>query len=162
MRVCFLSLILTVTFLAGCSCSSGEKSWGVLELVQIAQKYDPTASDVSMPPAYIKVKEGEEEKKVKNPAYYNLAVLCTSYPQEGCKGIIGDNGIGKRVVFRGLQLIVLRYDSTKNACKAALEIGQWYSRNWLFDDVTGEPILEDFLKKAYDAKRPTKPSDCEF
>ena len=40
-------------------------------------------------------------------------------------------------------------------------IGQWYAYNWLFDDVTKEPVLEDFVKKAFGAKRPAKDFRCD-
>lgn len=135
-------------FFASCSCSSEEKKWGPIELYQIAQKYDKNVSDVQMPPP-------------NTPQYLEKAILCKNYPTEGCRGIIND-GIGKRFNFLGIEIIVLRYDSTVNACKAALEIGQWYSRDWIFDDVTEEPILEDFVQKAYNAKKPLVPADCEF
>lgn len=141
--------LISSFFLGSCSCSSEEKRWGAIELYKIAEKYDKNLSRYQMPP------EGTD-------LYEAKAVLCTKLPPEGCVGIIRGDGRGGRFVFRGLELPVMRYDNTENACKAALAIGQWYSRDWIFDDVTDEPILEDFVKKAYDAKRPLKASDCKF
>ncbi len=149
MKRVFLTTILCILFVSGCSCSSEEKKWGAIELYKIAEKYDPNLSRYQMPP------ENSELYKVKS-------VRCEKLPPEGCIGIIRGDGNGARFTFKGLDFPVMRYDSTENACKAALEIGQWYSRDWIFDEVTDEPVLEDFIKKAYDAKRPTKPSDCEF
>ncbi len=54
------------------------------------------------------------------------------------------------------QIIFVEFNSFDAARKEAKRIDQWYVRNWVIDDVTGEPPLERFVQKVYQAKRPTK------
>ena len=84
-------------------------------------------------------------------------VLCAPYRKEGCLA-----GSGKRIRVRLVELLVIEYEHSNQACLAAQEIGQWYAYNWLFDDVTDEPVLEDFSIKAFGAKKPKSVKDCEF
>lgn len=82
-------------------------------------------------------------------------VICSQYRSEGCI-----EGSGKRIKVRMVELLVIQYETRKQACLAALEVGQWYAYNWLFDDVTKEPVLEDFVTKVYQAKKPTSEEEC--
>lgn len=82
-------------------------------------------------------------------------ITCRAYPSEGCV-----SGSGKRIKVRLVELIVLQYEKKVSACLAALKINQWYARNWIFDDVTNEPVLEDFVKKVFEAKKPESEKDC--
>ncbi len=75
-------------------------------------------------------------------------VLCENYGP-GCR-----QGSGKRIKVRKVELLVLEFDSTKNAREEAKKIGQYHARNWLLDDVSNEPVLESFVKKAFAAKKP--------
>ena len=84
-------------------------------------------------------------------------VLCENYRSEGCV-----DGSGKRIKVRLVELLVIQYETSQQACLAALEIGQWYAFNWLFDDVSGEPVLEDYVLKAFAGKKPEKKEDCDF
>lgn len=83
-------------------------------------------------------------------------VLCSQYPADGC--VVGS---GKRILVRRVEVLVLQYESTLQACRAAATIGQWYARNWIFDDVTNEPVLEDFVQKVFDGKKPKDLAECE-
>lgn len=83
-------------------------------------------------------------------------ILCENYRTEGC--VVGS---GKRMKVRLVEVIVLQYERPIQACLAAVAINQWYARNWLFDDVTNEPVLMDFAKNVFDAKKPESPKDCE-
>jgi hypothetical protein len=40
------------------------------------------------------------------------------------------------------------------AISAAKKFRGYYARNWLFDDVTGEPVLEKFVTEKLEAKKP--------
>lgn len=83
--------------------------------------------------------------KILLPKTMEDGIKCSDYG-EGC--IAGHN-----VLVLGLEMIVVEYDSSENAKKAAMVIDAYYVKNWLFDDVYGEPVLEKFAKKAYDAIR---------
>ncbi|OUR99922.1 hypothetical protein A9Q84_02510 [Halobacteriovorax marinus] len=78
-------------------------------------------------------------------------VLCENYQVDGC--IIGS---GKRIKVRLIELMAMEFDSEENARKAALAYDQYYARNWFFDEVKGEPVLESFIKEVYGAKNPKK------
>ena len=111
------------------SCSKG-KTWNALEMFDKAFKYDSSI----------------EEVRTLDPT---LSIKCAAYPA-GCV-----TGSPKRFKIRLVDMIVVKFKSERQACEAAVKIDQYYTRNWLLDDVKGEPVLEDFVKKVYDAKNPT-------
>ncbi len=55
---------------------------------------------------------------------------------------------------RNLDLIAVEFLTEEQAKYAAKKIRGYYVGNWIFDDVTGEPILEEFVSRALDAKKP--------
>lgn len=73
-------------------------------------------------------------------------VLCRDYG-EGCVP-----GTGRRLSIRNIELIAIAFESKKYAKAEAERLNQYYSRNWLLDDVANEPILIDFVQRAYQAK----------
>ncbi len=129
--------------LLGCSCSKEkEKAWGPFDVWNMAKDFDSTVEVVGIPDT----PEGRLRR-----------VLCSQYREEGCQV-----GSGKRIKIRLVEMLVIQYDSAENACLAALAIGQWHGNNWLFDDVTNEPVLIDFVKRVFNAQKPQKPEDCKF
>ncbi len=128
--------------LASCSCSKEEVLLGPIDMWKKAESFDPKIELVFIPDT----PEGQTKR-----------VLCGHYRKEGCVA-----GSGKRIKVRLVELITLQYEHTKQACLAAQEIGQWYAYNWVFDDVTNEPVLEDYVVKAFDAKKPAHPKDCDL
>lgn len=135
------AIFLFCLFLVSCSCSKEELVWGQVEMWKMAQGKDPSIELVFLPDT----PEGRAKR-----------VLCESYRAEGCV-----EGSGKRIKVRLVEILVLQYERPVQACLAALEIHQWYARNWLFDDVTNEPVLIDFVKEVFEAKKPEKKEDCE-
>jgi hypothetical protein len=51
-----------------------------------------------------------------------------------------------------MDIKVLYYLNQDRALKSAKRIRGYVSRNWVFDDVRGEPILERLIMKHMDAK----------
>ena len=80
------------------------------------------------------------------PKSMSEGISCTDYTQ-GCIG-------GHTVKVKGLNFIAVEFDNTKNAKKAAKKIKGYYTRNWVLDDVAGEPILERFVVEHLEAKKP--------
>lgn len=80
------------------------------------------------------------------PRSINEGVSCTSYT-EGCIS-------GHTVRVKNLDLIAVEFGTEEEAKYAAKKIRGYYTRNWVFDDVTGEPILEEFVSRVLDAKKP--------
>lgn len=147
MRKSFLLLITLATLLNlalyGCSCSKEEEAnWGQVEMWKLAKSKDPSIELVFL----ADTPEGRARR-----------VLCQNYLMDGCVA-----GSGKRILVRRVEVLALQYESKEQACKAAAAIGQWYARNWLFDDVTNEPVLEDFAKKVFGAKKPASLEECDF
>lgn len=80
------------------------------------------------------------------PKSITEGVSCTDYPT-GC--------LSAHVVrVKNLDMIAVEFMSEGEAKLAAKKVRGYYSRNWLFDDVTGEPILEKFVTEALEGKRP--------
>lgn len=74
------------------------------------------------------------------------AVFCTDYPT-GC--------LSAHIVrVQNLHLIAVEFESEKQAEFAAKKIRGFYLRNWVFDDVRGEPVLEAFVTEKLQAKSP--------
>lgn len=76
-------------------------------------------------------------------------ILCENYNVSGCI-----KGSGKRIKVRLVDLIAIEFDTTENAKAAAKAYNQYYARNWFFDDVSGEPVLESFITEVFGAKNP--------
>lgn len=76
----------------------------------------------------------------------NEGISCSSY-SEGCIS-------GHTVRVKNLDLIAVEFGTEEEAKYAARKIRGYYVRNWVFDDVTGEPILEEFVSRVLDAKKP--------
>lgn len=82
-------------------------------------------------------------------------------------------GYGQRCVMQSgrifklglVTFIAIEFTTTEDAWFAARELGQFYSRNWLFDDVKGEPSVETFVREHFGAVAPTAndtgPSDIK-
>ncbi len=73
-------------------------------------------------------------------------VYCGPYG-EGCM-------FGKFAMAFGVRFIIVQFETEKQAKQSAYKINQYYARNWVFDDVMNEPVLEQFVQKAFDAKNP--------
>jgi hypothetical protein len=128
-----LFLFLIVNFFVT-SCSE-EKVYTPIQMFQMAYDFDSTI----------------EEVRINDPI---KSIKCTQYP----KGCI--KGSPKRFKIRLVTMIVVQFLNEGQACRAAVKLNQYYTRNWLFDDVKGEPVLESFVKKVYDAKNPQSADEC--
>lgn len=130
-------LIFLSTFFFIISCSKKEQVYTPQEMFFMAYEFDNSIEEV-------RIAASEVEKSLK----------CSQYP-EGCI-----EGSPKRFKIRLVEMIVVQYFSEKKACLAALALNQYYIRNWLFDDVKKEPVLESFVKEVYKAQNPQSRSDC--
>ena len=69
----------------------------------------------------------------------------------------GVNRMNSRpLVYSRLSFAVIEFETEKQARDEAIRLGQYYARNWLFDKVEGEPILEDLVIIKFDAKNPKR------
>ncbi len=128
----FIALFLTTLSFTSCS---KEEIYTPIDMYMMATRFDPKV----------------EEVRIVDPS---RSLSCDHY-FEGCI-----KNSPKRFKIRLVEMVVVQFHNSGYACKAALKLNQYYTRNWLFDDVTDEPVLEDFVKKVWDAKNPKKPEDC--
>lgn len=62
----------------------------------------------------------------------------------------------KNLIYERLSFFALEFESEKEARDEAKRLNQYYSKNWLFDRVNGEPILEDFVIVKFHAIAPNR------
>lgn len=79
------------------------------------------------------------------PKDINDVIPCTNYG-EGCVGV-------HRVLIFEIVTLFIEFSDSKTAYNCAKKIDGLYSRNWVFDDAYGEPVLERFFYKTFDAKQ---------
>ena len=82
------------------------------------------------------------------PKDINSGIKCSDYGK-GCL-----SGVTAKV--RLVEIILVEFDTEENARNEALKLDQYYTRNWLLDDVRGEPLIESFVKQAFNAKKASK------
>ena len=60
------------------------------------------------------------------------------------------------LVYQRLSFAAVAFETQTQARDEALRLNQYYSRNWLFDKVEGEPILEDLVIAKFHATNPKR------
>lgn len=80
------------------------------------------------------------------PKSISEGVSCNDYP-EGCVS-------AHTVKVQHLDMIAVEFMNEKQAIFAAKKIRGYQLRNWIFDDVVGEPTLVKFVEKDLEAKKP--------
>lgn len=121
------------------SCSKNEETLSAKDMWFKAIEFDPKIELVPIP-------THESHKRV----------LCEHYQTEGC--VVGS---GKRIKVRLVEMPVIQFEKAEQACKAAKIVSQYYAKNWLFDQVNNEPVLESFVKEAFGAKKVDKTTECD-
>lgn len=96
-----------------------------------------------------KAKEYDPELQLILPDKDHPAVDCNFYGP-GCIN-------GTYVRIRGIEIHVIQYTDEDSARRAATRFNAFYRYNWLFEEIQNEPILQDFVKTQYKAKRPPPP-----
>ncbi|HXH73496.1 MAG TPA: hypothetical protein VNJ08_00925 [Bacteriovoracaceae bacterium] len=95
---------------------------------------------------FAKAKEGDPTLQFVLPKTMNDGVHCTDYAP-GCLS-------GHTVKVKGLDLIAVEFMNEDQAILGAKKVKGYYTRNWVLDDVSGEPILEKFAEEILEAKKP--------
>ncbi|MCT4641474.1 MAG: hypothetical protein N4A33_04195 [Bacteriovoracaceae bacterium] len=117
--------ILLICFILA-SCNSEEKLFSREEIYSIGKQVDPSL------------------KLVIPKSLDHKLVDCDEYIPK-CE-------MGYKVEVKLVRFNAIMYKNHKDAKAAAKYVKGMYARNWVFDYVKGEPILERFVKKAFDAK----------
>lgn len=93
-----------------------------------------------------KAQEADPSVTVVLPRSISEGVQCTDY-SEGCLS-------AHIVKIQNLEMIAVEFTKESEALFAAKKYRGYYLRNWLLDDVTGEPVLEKFVVEKLEAKKP--------
>ena len=89
-------------------------------------------------------REGDPNLEVLVPASISESLVnCHEYTPS-CR-------FGYRVIIKKIEMVALFYEKQDDALKAAKRVRGYVARNWVFDDVAGEPILERFVQKYFKA-----------
>lgn len=95
---------------------------------------------------YAKAKKADASTTFILPKSMTGGVSCSDYPP-GCLS-------AHIVEVQKLELIAVEFSTVAEAEFAAKKVRGFYARNWLFDDVKGEPVLERFVTESLEAKKP--------
>lgn len=121
----FPLIVMTLSILSA-SCTK-EVKYSKEELYAKAVAADPTTSFVI-------------------PKSISQGASCSDY-SEGCLS-------AHIVKVQNLEMIAVEFMTEKDAIYAAKKFRGYYVRNWMLDDVAGEPILEKFVTDKLEAKKP--------
>jgi hypothetical protein len=80
------------------------------------------------------------------PSSMNDGVQCQEYLPPCISGHV--------VSVRGIEMLALEYENEAKAKEVAQKYKAYFVGNWIFDDVTGEPLLEKFVTENLGAKKP--------
>ena len=70
-----------------------------------------------------------------------------------CRDFTPECRYGYRVIVNEISFVTLYYEKAEDALVAAKRLKAYYSRNWVLDEVRGEPVLERFCTKHLKAKK---------
>ena len=76
-----------------------------------------------------------------------------SQPLVHCGDYLPPCQVGYKVKIKNMEVTGLLYDEQEDALKSAKSMRGYHLRNWAFDNVTGEPILERFFETHLGAKK---------
>ena len=122
-----LPLLLSL-LLSGCD--KEERTYDKKTIIGMAKKIDPQFKDVL-------------------PESLDKGLKCSDYG-EGCVSAF-------EVKTHMVKFAMIRFIHVEQARRVATKLEGYYVRNWVFDNVTGEPVLEHFVKRAFNAKRGDDP-----
>jgi len=121
-----IKLLLLTLLIISCDSGNSVPNYSKDDMLSMAREVDPN----------MQVIIGSIEK---------ASVTCSDYKYP-CK-------IGYLVKLKGLELKALFYESQQNALNSAKHIKGYRARNWVFDDVRGEPILERAVTEGMKASK---------
>ena len=90
-------------------------------------------------------KKSAPQLKIVRPGEEERWSSCFDYGR-GCEEILN-------LSYQGVSFICVRYQDAGQAIQFGRSIDAYVAKNWLLDDVSGEPILERFVQRAWKAQK---------
>lgn len=118
--------LIIASIAVSCSCSK-ESNLYKEEILEMARQGDPNL-EVLVPPSM-------------------------TIPLVNCGEYLPPCRTGYKVKIFGMEVTGLYYEDQDKAFKSAKSMRGYHLRNWAFDQVSGEPILERFFEKHLNAKK---------
>lgn len=115
-----LSAILLSFFVLFSSCSKKTEAPERLKVEELVKNLGPVKE----------VKKGDATAVPFRPEYYGTGLIPNSY---------------KILSYKDLSFLVVEFESEEMAKNEALRLKQYFHKNWLIDEVSGEPSLEDLI-----------------
>lgn len=125
-----LLVFIMLFFVCSCFCEKDGRHTKT-QMIRVAQDFDPA----------VKFKLGKSITDV---------IPCIDYGSS-CISV-------HRMLVRKVTMVAVEFKTENDARLVAKRLNQYYWKNWVFDDVMGEPVLEDFIVKAYNVKKPVDDS----
>jgi hypothetical protein len=122
-----LSYLFIGVFFISCSCSSEKPNLDQLQLFEFVRSLDDSV-ELMIPPSLDK-------------------------PLVNCYEFLPPCKTGHKVKIKNLEVTALYYETKAEAKKSAKSVRGYLYRNWAFDQVRGEPILERFFENKLKAKK---------
>lgn len=114
---------------------------GLLLLISCTKELKYTKEEL-----YFKAHKADPSTTFILPKSMAEGITCKDYT-DGCLS-------AHTVQVQKLDFIAVEFMTEEQAKFAAKKVRGYYLRNWIFDDVTGEPVLERFVESALEAKIP--------
>ncbi|MDH5580479.1 MAG: hypothetical protein OEY33_01100 [Bdellovibrionales bacterium] len=138
-------LVALLLFIGGCSCS----------------KDDVTISKEKMVEKFVhflkkEAKErGEPQENIDEIGIFYLLQKEMLSDDPKCGGFGAVPGLVQcyKIKVRLVDFLLIEFESEAQAMNMARQTKSYIFHNWVFDDVAGEPVLEDFVQKAFNAQK---------
>ena len=148
MRVFLIILVL----LASCT-RRGERERSVRQLKNMARGWEEAqwAAEGWPESQFQRALAVDPKLKLMVPQFAGeKRIQCADYgPKAGCIVVIYGE-------VRTLRFAVAKFSSVSQAQKMAWAMKEWWFDEYVFDKVRGEPVLENFVKEVYGAKKVTE------
>ncbi|RLA64840.1 MAG: hypothetical protein DRQ88_10385 [Epsilonproteobacteria bacterium] len=150
MRIFLIILLLLV------SCTRayrGERERSVRELKDIARSWEEAqwAAEGWPEDQFQRALAVDPKLKLMVPQFAKeKRITCDDYgPKSGCIVVIHGE-------VRTLRFAIAKFTSKRQAKKMAWAMKEWWFQDYVFDKVNKEPVLENFVKEVYGAKKVIK------
>lgn len=138
-------LVALLLILGGCSCSKEDV---IVSKEEMMQKFVNFLKQEA-------IAKGAPQEEVDEIGLFYLLNKEMLGDDPKCGGYGSVPGLVQcyRIKVRLVDFLLIEFKSEAQAMNMAREIKGLVHHNWVFDDVVGEPVLEDFAQKCFNAQK---------